>query len=318
MGIIDSLSAGYRFLFRCPQLLLIPVLLDLFLWFVPRLSIAPLLQRLADFYQETATVQGVPDDLVDLNRQMAEMLNMLGEQFNLLDLMVSSILLHVPSLMTVVQPLPGTSATELNNPLLVLALAIVLSILSILIGVVYISLLAQNLPIGEGERAWTTSEFLATVLRQWLQVLLFVLLVMGGLLAIYIPASIGIALLSLISPALGSFAGLVLGGLTVASVFYLYFATIGMVMDNLSIRVAVTRSFGLVRHSFWPTLGFVILTNMITLGFALLLNPLAMRPPAGTIVAILGNAYIGTGIVLGLLVFYRTRHLQLNDLTVGS
>ncbi|MEM3486404.1 MAG: hypothetical protein QXI12_12380, partial [Candidatus Methanomethyliaceae archaeon] len=47
MGIIDTLSAGYRVIARRWWLLAIPVLLDLFLWMGPHLGIAGLVRDLA-------------------------------------------------------------------------------------------------------------------------------------------------------------------------------------------------------------------------------------------------------------------------------
>ena len=54
MGIIDSLSAGYRFMTRKLGLILIPVALDLLLWWLPRFSVAPLFQQAAQFYSDAA------------------------------------------------------------------------------------------------------------------------------------------------------------------------------------------------------------------------------------------------------------------------
>ncbi|MBA2448513.1 MAG: hypothetical protein H0V51_10865, partial [Chloroflexi bacterium] len=42
-GVVDTLSAGYRIVNRRPWLVLGPVALDLFLWFGPRVSVAPLI-----------------------------------------------------------------------------------------------------------------------------------------------------------------------------------------------------------------------------------------------------------------------------------
>lgn len=284
---------------------------------MPQLSIAPLFRQLADFYKDASAQPSLPSELTEVSSQVSTMFAALGERFNLFDLLVSSILLHVPSLITGLEAIPGTKIIELSEPLFVLGLVLLLALLSIFIGVLYIGQLARNLPIGEGALSFTQKELLQRTFYQWLRVLVFVLLVVLVFFAVYIPASIGMTLLLLISPTLGSFAWMIVSGIAMVAVFYLYFATIAMVMDDLSIRQAVMRSFGLVRESFWSTLGFIMLVNIISLGFILLLHPLAMRPPAGTLFAILANAYIGTGLVLGLLVFYRTRHLKLNDLTVG-
>ncbi|MBV7339294.1 hypothetical protein KFU94_65970 [Chloroflexi bacterium TSY] len=71
------------------------------------------------------------------------------------------------------------------------------------------------------------------------------------------------------------------------------------------------RSYALVRSSFWSTFGFFLLTTVIGGGFSLILRSVAISAPWGTVMAIVGNAYIGTGLAVALLVFYRTRVLWL-------
>jgi hypothetical protein len=114
-----------------------------------------------------------------------------------------------------------------------------------------------------------------------------------------------------LSPALGSAAVLLLSGLSIVFFFYLYFVTAGLVLDNLPVSQAVVRSVLLVRHNFWATLGFVLVTSVISMGMGLLLAPLATGASLGMVIAALVNAFLGTGIALALLFFYRTRLLAL-------
>ena len=90
MGIIDSLSAGFRFLVRRPGLLIIPLLLDLWLWFMPPLSIAPLLEQLAEFYQRATDVEGFPPDLAEMSGQVSEAIALLGDTSNLWTLLANT------------------------------------------------------------------------------------------------------------------------------------------------------------------------------------------------------------------------------------
>ncbi len=46
LGVIDSLSLGFSFIIRYPWLLLLPLLLDVFLWRGPRISLSPLLDSM--------------------------------------------------------------------------------------------------------------------------------------------------------------------------------------------------------------------------------------------------------------------------------
>jgi hypothetical protein len=73
----------------------------------------------------------------------------------------------------------------------------------------------------------------------------------------------------------------------------------------------VIRSVMLVRHSFWTTLGFILTTSLISMGMGLLLSQLAVSGPIGMIIAAPVNAFLSTGMVMALLVFYRTRLLTL-------
>ncbi len=57
-------------------------------------------------------------------------------------------------------------------------------------------------------------------------------------------------------------------------------------------------------------LGFIVLSNIIGLGFALLLVQIAAVSPWVALVTIVVNAYIGTGLSMALLVFYRSRALK--------
>jgi hypothetical protein len=77
----------------------------------------------------------------------------------------------------------------------------------------------------------------------------------------------------------------------------------------MGIWAAVKRSAGMIRFHLFSTLGILMLTGFIGLGLSLLLFQLAATGPAGAAVAILTQAYVGTGLTMALIVFYRTRQL---------
>jgi len=101
-------------------------------------------------------------------------------------------------------------------------------------------------------------------------------------------------------------------GMTLALLFYMYFVVAGLILDNLSLPSAVWRSVLLVRYNFWATLGFIGVTFFITFGFIQIWLILveSVTSPVVLLLAVLGNAYIGTGLAMSLLVFYRTRLLR--------
>lgn len=311
MGVIESLSAGYRLVGYRIYLLVVPVALDLILWLAPRLSVETLFDRLAAFYTSVSQTGELSGDMLTLTQQAATLIEQAGRGSNLLHMLVSSSLLHVPSLIITLEPVADAHIYDITNPVLVLGLFGGFALLSLLFGVLYLGMLARYLPIGQGEKGDSLRQFVYLSGRRWLLTLLYTFLVGFAFFAVYTPAILGISLIMLLLPALGSGLIFLLGGLTFVVYFYLYFAIIGFVVDDLSIFDAVVRSMRLVRHNFWSTLGFIVLLNLISIGFSLLLGSVAAQQPYGTVMAIVINAYIGTGLAMSILVFYRTRLLQL-------
>lgn len=309
MGIIDSLSAGYRFVGRRLGLLLIPVALDLLLWQLPALSIRSLVQRLVDFYVQLARQPSAPSELAPMLTQMAEFLKALGDSSNLLAGLVSGSLLHMPSLVVSSAAIKWNGALPITNAGAALVIWLACSVVGLLIGVFYLGLLAEALPIGAGAKSRSWSEFIPRTLRQWGRVLAFVVMTTIALLVVYIPASLVISVVFLLLPPLGTLFAVLLMGFVLLILFYLYFVTAAIVLDDLPLLVVIPQSMWLVRRHFVSVLGFVTITNLIGLGMGLLFNQLAAQGSAGVAIAIVANAFIGTGLAMALLVFYRSRVL---------
>ncbi len=288
------------------DLLLLPIVLDILLWVAPRLSVEPIFGQAANLYAGLAN--DVSSEGATVFQQLADMLTALGDSINLLGLLVNGTLFHVPSLMVVLpEAKAAAKSIDISSIVAAGALSVGLSILGLLIGVIYMALLAQALPLGEGDKKASTTRFVQMVLRQWIRTLLFVVAVIILLVALYIPGVLVAGILGLISPLFANGVGLLLSGLTIVILFYLYFVPVGIVLDDLPIRAALWRSMSLVRHNLWTTVGFILLTNLIGLGIGLLIRDLALASPFGLALAVVINAFIGTGLVMALLVFYRTR-----------
>jgi hypothetical protein len=316
VGVIDSLSAGYRYLGWRLYLLLIPVMLDLLLWFTPRLSVAPLFEQAARLYADPGLTKGIPVDVIEMVQQG---LTKAGQSSNLLEVLVNSLLLHVPSLLVLLSPLPGVVIRNIAAPMTALGLSVLFGLLGLLLGVIFIDLLAQRLPIGAVPKTLAIGDFIVIMLRHWLKLVLFVIVAVLCVIALYIPVSISATLIMLFSPALGVFVLVLMSGMLFVLYFYLYFVPAGLIMDNLGLRAAIVQSFRLVRANFWSTVGFFLVTYLINGGFGLILDRLALYQPFGTLAAIVVNAYLGTGMALALLVFYRTKLLRASgELTVGG
>ncbi len=313
MGVIDCLSAGYRYLGWRFELILIPIVLDLLLWMGPRFNVAPLFDQFAVAYGELAAAEGVTPEIGQMVNQLSDSIRQMGEGSNLLNGLVSGTLLHVPSL-----PVAGAdwlphTILDINTVGEAATWWLVFTLLGLLIGVIYLTLLARRLPIGSVAGA-RTGQVAVAVLRHWLQVIGFVIVVALALLILYLPISFVVGLMMLASPAFGSAVAALAGALTLIVFFYLYFVTAALIMDNVPLNVAIMRSMRLVQENFWPTLGFILLSSLIGLGIALLLVQVANIGVWAALAAIVVNAYIGTGLSMALLVFYRSRFIKGADM----
>jgi hypothetical protein len=311
LSIIDCLSAGYRFLGWRIELLIIPLVLDFMLWLGPRFGVAPIFDALAESYTTAASMEGLTPDLQMIFDQFAVSVREIGQYTNLADGLVSGAVLHVPTLGPVGAPVNATIIT-IANPLVALLLWFCFGLIGVLLGVIYLGLLARRLPIG-GMAYVDLGGFVAATVLHWLRAVGFILLVFVLLFMIYIPTAFVITLLMFISPALGTAALASTGALALVLFFYLYFVTAAIVMDNLGVWPAIVRSAQLVRQNFWATLGFISVSTLIGWGFALLAAQIAQNAAWLHVAALIVNAYIGTGLALALLVFYRSRLLKAQE-----
>jgi hypothetical protein len=311
LGVIDSLSAGYRFLARHLELLLIPVVLDLAIWWAPRLSVAGIFYQVADFYRQTATLAELPSDMSALAEQVADLLQMAGEESNLLTLLwwTGGWLLHLPSLTEQLNTTAAMATIVISRWSSALGLSLLFLFLGLVVGVVYLLLLARNLPIGAADKQWAWRQLPKRTMRHALQLVALIGLFVGALMAIFLPVSVGIALVGMILPGITVVLSFLLSGLTMVLVLYLYFVPVGLILDNLRLRQAIAQSFRLVRDNFWATLGLILLSGLIMTGFQVILVRLVTYQPLGTLIAILVNAFIGSGLTMGLMIFYRSRVL---------
>jgi hypothetical protein len=299
---------GWRF-----ELILIPIVLDLVLWLGPRFNVAPLFDRFALAYGELASAEGVTPEIAQMVDQLADSIRQMGEGSNLLNGLISSALLHVPSLPVVGADWLPHTAIDITTMGEAAIWWLVFTLLGLLLGVIYLTLLARRLPIGSVAGA-SAGQVAAAVFRHWLQVIGFVIVVALALLIIYLPISFGVGLIMLASPAFGSAVAALAGALTLVVFFYLYFVTAALIMDNVPLNVAIVRSLRLVQENFWSTAGFILLSTLIGLGIALLLVQVANLALWMALVAIVANAYIGTGLSMALLVFYRSRFIKGADI----
>lgn len=306
-AIIETLASGYNMVVQRIWLIAIPVALDVFLWVGPRLSVRPLTRSLLSLWLPPEQLPTEVQPLVELDR---ELLQTMGQKINLFSLLSSSPL-GMPSYL--VRGLPaGVTASgviwgESGSALVTLAIIPLLVAAGLFLGSLYLGIIAQVTRDGTVD----LGRLLRRVWRYWGLILLFGVLLIGALFVLGMPVFLIVELLAAVSPALARFTLLGLGGLFLWMLFHLFFVPHAIVVSESGLLRAVWNSLIIVGRNFWSALFLIVLMNLIMAGFTFFWDKLSVNTPL-TAISIVGNAFIGTGLVAASLIFYRDRLEQWN------
>ncbi|MBV9119630.1 MAG: hypothetical protein JOZ39_02900 [Chloroflexi bacterium] len=297
MKVIDTLSEGFGAANRRLWIIAIPILFDLFLWLGPKATVGPGLTRLVQ--------TGFPEQYAAYSALIEQTL----ASFNLFSLAA----VYLPSLVVRLDATPlAAFSTDLaiNSPLAFAGIALLITLGGLWLACLYLGLLAQVVRDGA-----TNLRVMATaVWRYWSRLIGFLLLVGCALVVGAIPFGIAFVLLSSFSATAGQFLAFVIQVALIWAVVYLFFAIEALLLSDVGPLQAIKLSVAVIAGNFWASIGLIGLTFLITLGLPLAWQVIAQYP-AGLVAAIVGNAYIGTGVAAAGFLFYKER---LERLTAAS
>lgn len=298
-GVIDTLSAGYGVVNRHPWILLMPVLLDLFLWLGPQVSAARLMSQALG---RAALLS--PNRAALLGQDQQRDLVAAAESFNLLSALAPSVI-GVPSFVAAVGIRDPLHSVYVGSWGAALALLLGAWLGGSLLGSLYYTALAAGVL---GEPA-SPGRLVPLALRAWGRVLAYLVLLAGIALLFGLP--VGFLALSavLVAPALGSLImTAVVMALTWAAI-YLFFAPEAIFLSRVGPLQAIRNSVAVVRLNFWGAFAIIILITIILLGMGRVWDLSLDRFPSpwGIGIGIIGNAYISTGLIAASFQFYRER-----------
>ena len=256
MGIIEALSAGLDAVLRHPWLLLIPVLLDLFLWVGPRLH-APALYQSFEPALRQMTQQMTTSESRYAVQELSKAIEQFFIQFNLLA-WLSAALIGVPivnggigatvKLVTGGAPLLW-SVDSFESYLLVFVIA---TALGLFISALYWTLLGDYV---RGE-TFQTTRWLKRSLGVWKNLLVLALAVVSVIVMALFPLSMIMFTLSAFSAGLASFVPLLALGLAAWIMLVCIFTPHGLVVYRLPLSRAINTSILIVRANFSPPPGW--------------------------------------------------------------
>ncbi|MCB0200320.1 MAG: hypothetical protein KDI03_09650 [Anaerolineae bacterium] len=321
MQLIDTLSTGFRLVGRRVWLIVLPVVIDLWLLFGPRLSIQPVVDDMMNLW----STDGLPPDLVQTAEPFRQMLAQIGPTFNLwwlLDNSLTWLQTAMPRLSPVLD-ITGLQATSEVSWLALLLWTPLIAVIGLGLGSAFLTLIASQMPAvptpaQEPEVESVAAEkkprffWLRRGLRTWSMVVVYGLILFVLITTLLFVVSLALTPIMMITPqlasALAALVALVIiwAGLWIYLV--LYFVVAALVLDGTGLVDSLRRSFYVVTRNFWSSLGLVILTAVILTGFGLIWQRIAVFSPVGIAVAIGGNALLLTGLTAARLVFYRDRY----------
>lgn len=321
--LIDTFSEGYAAVNRRPWLVLVPILLNLYLWFGAQLSFAPLIN---DLHAALRLLQRDTPGQSELEAQYSDQVLALGQvdmrqQF----LSQHAIFNFIPTLtmyvvgasdassgapgVPLVQAVPRLIDPQRSDTIYVSSLGgallafVLINALALPLSAAFLTQLAAAV---RGD--WPPlATWLRRVGRASLALLGYIGVFAGVMLALGLPFLFLSFLLIYLSPALGLLA---LSLLTIALFWariYVGFAPEAIAVSGVGPLQAMYASFNIVRRNFWSTLGFLALYYVIAIGSGVIWLSLAHASTAGLIVAIVGSAYLSSGLLAARMAFYRER-----------
>jgi len=306
LGIIDTLSAGFATVARRPWLISLSLLLDGYLWFGARLSALPFIESaVRSFVLPPAQANG--PDLKEQWAMVKEGLLTIGREVNFFSLLAGGPV-SVPSLLSRLPP-PATSSRQIiiGDAITFWSAVLILSAAGLFLACLYLGLLAQVIRDDRVEIA----RWLTRVWVHWIRLLIVGIVLLLAALAFLIPVLLMVGLFSLLSPAVGTFMSTVVGlGLLWLGVWiaiHLFFVADAVILGESGPFRAIWNSFQIVVRNFWSAIGLIVLINVVGEGLFLVWSRLAVNT-VGTIVGIVGNAYVGAGLAAASLIFYRDRY----------
>jgi hypothetical protein len=288
IGVLKSIVAGFEKVAEQPLLLVPPILLDLFLWLGPHLTIPSIIQQLSDLI---ILPSGSDEAIAEQVEILREITLDLSERLNLFGLL-SNLPVGIPSLLTGRMPLLMPLGRNLSIPIGELLVVCFVAILMVVIG--------QGL--GAQFHLWIAHQVApGKELVDRGTASLKMIFLAGGLYIVVIIFSLGVtfiaSLLALLLPLLGLIVAFL--GFTLAfwAFVYLFFTPHGVIRYRLGLMRSMMESATLVRWNLIPAVGYLgmsLIISWLTNSWYLLL-------------AIVGHAFVSTTLLAGSYVFYQGR-----------
>ncbi len=304
-GVIASLAGGFEAVNARLELILLPLILDLFLWLGPRLSILPLIERLTESVVRELSSGATAEQMAVLE-MFSQRMREYGQSFNVFSFL-STAPLGLPSLLgargSTVAPTGQPPVWYVDSLPVYLILWAAFGLVGFFLGALYFGGIAQQVR----DRRLNLGLLLRQVWGHWARLTALALLAAVFLIVAGTPMFIISAVVWVFSPLLGSVAWILSITLILWALFYGGFALHAMLLARRGLFGALWDSVRMVQFNLPHVAGLFMLVVLINVGLSLVWNV----PPDSSWLLVLGlggHALISTALVAATFVFYQDRY----------
>jgi hypothetical protein len=306
MGTLACVTSGFEVAARHPVLIILPLLLDMFLWLGPRLSVAPLLRGFRSSMNEVLPAGVMVSEAADAYALVGRILEEVGQSFNLFSLLHPAPLLGVPVLMparmSALSPLGNQPAIEVRSLLVLLAYVVLMTLAGLGLSAFYLTVVGREViveteaPLPGPSSPWGI----------WGQLVKLGLVLFALLFSLSLAFSLFASLVGLISLSLAGLAMTLAASVMLFIAVHLLFAVPGIVQLRRGALRAMQESLLLTRGDFMNVVFLLGLIFVISRGLSVVWT-LPAPDSWATFVGLAGHAFVSTALTAGLLIFYQER-----------
>jgi len=296
-GTIDLLGEAFALLGQRPYLVLVPIVLDLFLWLGVGLPATAFTAHLGNVLRKFPSVDvRLIDDITGA-----------GKNYNLMGLLG----INTPSLMGHVSR--GALSTPIERLLLtglpwwsIPALGVLIAVIGLALGMMYLTMLKyvvyrQAVPVRLlWRQTWANTR----------RMLGFVCAAALVLLLLMLPLALFGAILLIVGIDAFPILAFLMSLEAVWAFLMLFFAQYAIVDSSAGVFRAAYLSYNIVRRNPWSAAGFICVYFIIVDGMPVALHIL-LSSAWGVVLAMIINAYVASSALIAAMLFYRERAKRL-------
>lgn len=319
-SIVDILSDAYAALNRAPWVLLVPLLINAYLWFGAGVSLAPILAQTSAMVREIQPDGASTSDVTDVRDQTLLLLDEIAKvdmrgQLAWLNIVpytiytfrasgASADALGLPYIVAMSVPLATDNTVQIADSMALFGWIVMINVATLIASGIFLELAR-----GGVTRMPDWQQAPLRMARTVAVLLLYALLIAAVVLLLLIPLTIFVMLLFGVSPAFGAFVVFIGAGVWLWVGIYIGFTREIMVLSQIGPIRAVQASVQMVRVAFWRTLTLLMILLVIAAGSGVILSGF-IDSLIGRIAVVVIGTYLMTGLVMARLRFVQ---LQLSQ-----